>query len=342
MDNSVSIIGYGAYIPLYRIKKEEYEKVWGFFSGKIKEKSVIGYDEDVITMAVEAAQNAIKNSEIDKNKISLIAVGSTSPPYTVKSMATEIAMALGIPLNILLLDFTESEKAGTTALISGIEIIKSKGGYGLIIGSDAPRAKPGDNIEHVQSAGAAAIIIGLEKNCIAEITDYYTYNFEYIPERFKKDGSTTFKDLDIAPYSNYAYNKAINGSVKGLLNKINMKIDDFNHIFIQGHDARQPTRVIPNIDKNKIYTEIINIIGDCGAALTLLGLVGIFHYKANKNDKILITSYASGAGSDAFAINMIRKQEKKEFVPTIEQYIERKEYIDYEKYLKFKELIELE
>ena len=342
MNQNIKIIGFGSYIPIYRIKKEEYIKVWGYFSGKIDEKSVIGYDEDIITMAVEAGFNALKNSSINKNEITLIAVASTSSPYTVKSIASEVAMALGISLNILLLDFKESEKASTTALLAALDILKSKGGYGLIIGSDTPLSAPGDSIEHVQSAAAGAIIIGSAESGIAEINGYKSANIEFISDRFKKEGSNKMKDLEIASYSNYAYNNSIKKATNILLNELKLKLTDYKHFFIQGHDIRQPTRVFKQINKEKIYVNTLKKVGDSGVATPLLGLIALFHYKAKKGDKILLISYGSSAGSDAISIDMIKKQEKVLNIPTIDQYLNRKEYISYEKYLKFKDLIDLD
>ncbi len=59
------IIGYGAYVPRNRIKVEEIAKVWGADAPSYKkglmlrEKSVPAPDQDVITMSVEAARNAL-------------------------------------------------------------------------------------------------------------------------------------------------------------------------------------------------------------------------------------------------------------------------------------------
>ncbi|MBD3228269.1 MAG: hydroxymethylglutaryl-CoA synthase [Candidatus Lokiarchaeota archaeon] len=341
LNETIWIFGYGSYIPLYRIKKEEYIKVWGYFSGSIKEKSVIGYDEDVVTMAVEASSNALKNAGIDKDELSLIAVGSTSPPYSVKSIASEIAMALGVPLDISLLDFKESEKAGSTAFATGIDIIKSKGGYGLIIGSDSPLSSPSENLEHVQSAAAGALIIGKGEDGLAKIEGHKSSNVEHIADRFRKAGSKKVQDLDISSYSRYAYNNSIKNAAKAVMKELELDYDSFDIFYVQGHDTRQPTRVFREVDNNRIYTDIINKIGDSGASNMLLGLIGILHYKFSKYDRVLCLSYGSGAGSDAYSIIINKKQKQVANIPTINKYLERKEYISYDKYIKFKELIEL-
>jgi len=58
----VGIVGYGAYVPQYRLPATEVSRVWteGQAGLPIKEKAVPGLDEDVITMSIEASRNALK------------------------------------------------------------------------------------------------------------------------------------------------------------------------------------------------------------------------------------------------------------------------------------------
>ena len=127
------------------------------------------------------------------------------------------------------------------------------------------------------------------------------------------------------------------------MDELGLKSDDFNHVFIQGHDTREPTRVIPKLmDKKKIYTETLNVLGDTGAASVLIGLVGILNKVAKPNDRILCVSYGPGAGSEAFSLVVKDKQINDPETPDFEMYLNNKKYLDYSQYLKFRELIDLE
>src|SRR5450830_452684 len=78
----VGIIGYGAYVPRYRLPAKEVARVWvgGRASGlPIKEKAVPGLDEDVVTMSLEAVRNALKRAGIDPAEIRAVWIGSD--PY---------------------------------------------------------------------------------------------------------------------------------------------------------------------------------------------------------------------------------------------------------------------
>ncbi|NVM28138.1 MAG: hydroxymethylglutaryl-CoA synthase [Candidatus Helarchaeota archaeon] len=338
----MQICGYGSYVPRFRIKRETIQEVWGHFQGNIKEKAVIGYDEDVCTMAVEAAKNAIANAGADREEIAAIAIGTSSPPYALRSIASEIALAVGIRPDVRLVDFKESEKAGTTALLTCIDTISTKGGKGLVVGSDAPTAVASDSIENTYGASAAALLLGKEKgNAIIEGAT--SASSEIIADRFRKEGSVLVEDLGIPQYHQMDYINAIYQAVSQLLDNLGLSSSDFKYLFVQGHDIREPTRVLKKIgfDKKLLNTDTINLIGDSAAASVLTGIVGILE-RANPDERILCASYGSGAGCDAVSILVKEKQEILENIPLLTTYLENKHYIDYNQYLKFKELIDLE
>jgi hydroxymethylglutaryl-CoA synthase len=69
--HEVGIVGYGAYVPRYRLPASEIDRMWKGGKGgtPIKEKSVPGLDEDVVTMSVEAARNAMARAQIDPHDV---------------------------------------------------------------------------------------------------------------------------------------------------------------------------------------------------------------------------------------------------------------------------------
>ena len=72
------IVGYGSYVPHYRITVEEIARVWNKDGKKIsaglgvQEKAVASFDEDCCTMAVEAAREAVEVAGMDAQKIGRI------------------------------------------------------------------------------------------------------------------------------------------------------------------------------------------------------------------------------------------------------------------------------
>ena len=89
----VGIVGYGAYVPRYRLPASEIARVWTEGQGglPIKEKAVAGLDEDTVTISIEAARNALKRAGINPQEIRAVWVGSESHPYAVKPTSTVVA-----------------------------------------------------------------------------------------------------------------------------------------------------------------------------------------------------------------------------------------------------------
>src|ERR1051326_7769727 len=114
----VGIIGYGAYVPRFRLPAKEVARGWTGGKGAlpIKEKAVPGLDEDVITMSIEAARNALARAQVDSSEVRRVWVGSESHPYAVKPTSTVVAEAIGAAPHTLAADWEFACKAGSEAM----------------------------------------------------------------------------------------------------------------------------------------------------------------------------------------------------------------------------------
>ena len=128
----VGIVGYGSYLPRYRIKVEEIAKQWGRNAEAVKrglllkEKTVPGIDEDTITISVEAGRNALKRAKIDPSDIGALYIGSESHPYAVKPSGTVVAEALGVVPDVHIADYEFACKAGTEAMFVAYSLVKAE------------------------------------------------------------------------------------------------------------------------------------------------------------------------------------------------------------------------
>ena len=112
----VGIIGYGAYVPMYRLMASEINRVWGGSGAPVEEKSVVAIDEDTITISVEAAKQAVRRAKIDPSEIGAVYVGTESKPYAVKPSGTIVAEVIGATPSVSTADFEFACKAGTEAM----------------------------------------------------------------------------------------------------------------------------------------------------------------------------------------------------------------------------------
>ena len=174
----MGIVGYGAYVPRYRLPAREVSRIWMGGRGglPIKEKAVPGLDEDVATMSIEAARNAMLRAKINPQELRAVWVGSESHPYAVKPTSTIVAEAIGAVPNTQAADWEFACKAGTEALVAAMGLVGSgMGHYAMAVGMDTAQGKPGDALEYTAGAGGAAYIVGPAEEALAVINSSYSY-----------------------------------------------------------------------------------------------------------------------------------------------------------------------
>ncbi|KJE48849.1 MULTISPECIES: hydroxymethylglutaryl-CoA synthase [Acidiplasma] len=341
------IVSYGSYIPQYRIKPEEIARIWGDEPDKMKNnlfilsKSVPAPDEDVATISVEAARNALKRSDIDPADIGAIYVGSESHPYAVKPTATIVAAAIGMPLQYFAADYEFACKAGTAGM-QNIKAMVDSGyiKYGMAIGSDTSQGAPGDALEYTASAGGTAMIIGKE-NVIAEINSTLSVSTD-TPDFWRREGE---------PYPKHGerftgepgYFKHVIAAARAMMERMETKPEDYDYAVFHQPNGKFPTRAakILGFTEEQYKTGLLTpYIGNTYSGSTMNGLSAILD-EAQPGDRILAVSFGSGAGSDAFDITVTDniKDYKKYNAPTIKKLIEKVKFIDYGTYTKFRKII---
>ncbi|MDR0887708.1 MAG: hydroxymethylglutaryl-CoA synthase [Candidatus Methanoplasma sp.] len=341
----VGIVSYGAYIPRFRIKPEEIGRIWGV-DGKgmgkglmIYQKSVPGCDEDVVTIATEAARNMMARvPDVDPKDIGAVYVGSESHPYAVKPTASIVAEAIEATPNMTAVDMEFACKAGTAGIqacmgLVGSNMVK----YGVAIGADTSQGAPGDALEYSASAGGAAYLIGSE-NIIAKINKTLSFTTD-TPDFWRREGQ---------PYPLHggrftgepAYFKHITSAAKRLMTDIGTKPEDYKYAVFHQPNGKFPTRVAGMLGfaPEQVETGLLTPnIGNTYSGAVPLGLAAVLD-KAQPGDRIFVTSYGSGAGSDAFDITVTDniKNYKRENAATIDKIIANPIYLDYGLYAKHK------
>lgn len=339
----VGIVGYGAYIPRYRLPGTEISRIWkGEESpGPVQEKAVAGLDEDVITMSIEAARNAIARAGIDPHLLRAVWVGSESHPYAVKPSGTIVAEAIGASVNIQAGDWEFACKAGTEAFVAAMGMVGSHmGDYALAIGMDTAQGKPGDALEYTASSGGAAFIIGPAEESLATIDSQYSYVTD-TPD-FWRRAHQKYPEHGQRFTGDPAYFNHILSAASTIMEEEGLKAEDFRYAIFHQPNEKFPTRVAKQLGfKPEQYQEglLSPVIGNTYAGASLVGLTAVLDV-AEPGDRILITSYGSGAGSDAIIFTTQQALlERRGAALRTWDYINRRTVIDYATYVRFRSKI---
>ncbi len=344
-DRGVGIIGYGAYVPRYRLPASEVSRVWleGHGGLPVQEKSVPGLDEDTATMAIEAARNALARAQIAPQALRAVWVGSESHPYAVKPTSTIVAEAIGATPQVSAADWEFACKAGTEAMQAAIAFVGSgMADYAMAIGMDTAQARPGDALEYTASAGGAAYIAGPREESLAYLEGSYSYVTD-TPDFFRR-AYRHYPEHAGRFTGEPAFFKHITHAVKALLDELGYTPADYQAAVFHQPNSKFPERVARTLGFQPEQTEtglLSPVIGNVYAGSSMLGLTAILDV-AKPGDRILLASFGSGAGSDAFSFVVTERiAERQRVAPSTQAYLARRKPIDYATYVRYRRKLQM-
>ncbi|NLD64966.1 MAG: hydroxymethylglutaryl-CoA synthase [Crenarchaeota archaeon] len=334
------IVGYGVYTSRFRIKSSGLERAVPFL------------DEDSVTAAVESGKLALIHSGLDSSLVGKVYVGSESNPYAVKPIASKVAQVLelgekdGDMQGVDAIDTEFACKAGTSMFKDASALVSYPNSgikNAMVIGADnsqaAPKGCPGGELDAFVGYGGAAFIIG-KQDVIAEIEGWYSCTSD-TPDFWRRDGE---------PYPMHggrftgdpAYFKHIRKSACKLMERLNLKATDINYFVPHQPNPTFPVRIAKELgfkDEQYMPSLMINKFGNTYSGCSLIGLAAILDV-AKPDERILVASYGSGAGSDAYLLRttsqLIDKRARQKINVKFLADNPFIEYLDYNTYRRLK------
>jgi hydroxymethylglutaryl-CoA synthase len=345
----VGLASYGTFVPRCRLAIEEPLRVWNNAFIEIlkeqlmvSERAVILPDQDTITMAVEASRQAILRSDVGRDDLGAIFLGTCTNPYDSRPSSTLVAEALGRQGWTSCCDVQFSTKSGTSALQYACAMVGSGAvSNALAIGADTinKHVAPGTLQEYSGSAGAAAFVVTAEPDAvIAEIGPFTTYTSD-LSDAFRVSGERYLRSGGLAVQeSGMGFLEHVGRAVERHLHESGLRQADIDHVIFQ-----QPVGVVPvalalklGFGMEQVTMGLIAYeLGDLGSASVGVGLASVLDV-AEPGQTILVASYGFGAGADVTilrptpAIRAARRDG-----PLVEDQIQDKVMVDYATAMKY-------
>lgn len=306
-----SVSDSSVYLPVWKLSRDEISKETGMPSMG-GERAVAHWDEDSLTMAVEAARNF-------EGKFDAVIFASTSPPFRIKQCASFIASALDLPENVFTMDITDSMRAATDALITANEFVDS-GRFSrvLVVAADKIPAKPGTLYEQLYGDAAAAVVV--EKDGGAKILGYST-STKPLPGSWMLAGDDTVRDYDMRVDARYGYAASVQQAAMPLFAKLGLSPADIDRIVASAPDPRSYAGLLKAVGA-KPEEFYFSSVGIAGSAHPLLLLAT----QLEREGRILLGGY--GEGADVIAIEINEAMES-----NIGRMLESRKEISYGDYL---------
>lgn len=337
----IGIKAYGGYVPRRRLPRQVIVEANSWFNPGLKayakgERSMCNWDEDTLTMAVEAARDCVGAERPES--IKAIFLASTTLPFADRQNAGVLGTALNLGQNMMTMDISASLRAGTSGLINALRSAQGLGGDVLFAAAEHRKSRTANQNELMNGDGAAALLIG-DGEVVAELlaahqvavdfvdhyrfqTEEFDYNWE---ERWIRDEG---------------YAKIVPPAVEAALAEAGIGADAIDHFVmpgtIRGIQAMIAKR--SGIAETAVQDNLHLVLGDTGAAHSLVMLANCLQ-GAEPGQTIMLVGW--GQGCDVLIFRTT--EAVKSVTPRlgVKGFLaRRKEETNYNKFLAFNGLIE--
>ena len=344
---TVGLTGFGGYIPRLRLQRKAIAQANAWvapnFLGKAKgERSMANWDEDSVTMAVEAARDLLGPDD-DRSHVDAVYFGSTTMPFADRLNSGIISAALTLEDHVRAIDVSSTQRAGTSALLQALAAAKSgEVKNALVLASDHRKTKAVTAQELDFGDGAAALSIGAE-NVIANYLGGASLTVDFV-DHFRGDTEEFDYNWEERWIRDEGFSKIVPRAVKAALDDAGLKGEDIAHFivpsvfgmkFITG--LAKKCGLNPEIARDTLAANC----GETGTAHALVMLINTLQTEAKPGDKVLVAQF--GGGCDALIFEVTDKLStmsgKRGIAGSLAERVEENNYM---KFLTFNGLVEWE
>ena len=334
---SAGIESFGAYIPIYRMSLEVLGQVWGG-AARRGEKAVANWDEDSLTMAVEAATDCLLG--IDRQSVDGLYLASTSLPYREKQSASIVAKALDLRRDVVTMDVADSLRGATLALRAALDAVNAGSARRcLVVASDCRVPHPHTPFEEQFGDGAVALLIS-SSDAVAEVEGSHTISSEFMDIWRREEDShvQSWEDRFIIERGYLAHMCEV---AFGLFQRTGLEPGQFSRAAYSAWDQRRYAEVGQRMGfdpKAQLQDSLLSSMGNSGTAQAMMVLVAALE-DSKPDDRIFFANY--GDGADAFVIRATQRIAGMPERRGVRKHLASKMILpNYGKYLHYRNLME--
>jgi hydroxymethylglutaryl-CoA synthase len=335
----IGVSDYSAYVPRFRLERKLIAQAWGT-SQSNGEIAVGNYDEDALTMGVEAALGCIEKTPVDVPDALFFA--STSAPYREKQVASMVATACDLPRSAQTADFAGSARASVAALVAAANAVRAAARQDVVVvAADCRVAAPESEIEGMLGDASAGVRVGT-KDVVAEIVDA-----AFVSEEFThlwRTDEQRFVQAFPGKFSNtYGYIRDLGDAIRALLAAHRLAPSGISKLVVQAPDSRAAADLAKELGfdpRRQLVVPPLAHVGSAGTADALLALALALDHAA-AGDLLVLGAY--GEGADAILLRTTDDLPRRRRPRSVAQWLENRLPLQsYEKYLKFRRVIDLD
>lgn len=335
--NTRGILSVGGYVPRLRLDRQTVAAGHRWMAPGLRglakgARAMANWDEDAITMAVEAGRTALRGAT--GISVDALTLASTTLPFADRLNSAVVGAALGMARQPAAADVGGGMRAGSSALLRALQ---TPGKNELVIGSERRIPTPASTAELNAGDGAAAVLVG-EGEPLAILRGAASLSTDFV-DHFRQTDRQGDYGWEERWVRDEGFSKLVPPVVSQALEAAGIDADQIDH-FVMPEQLRRVGALVAKrvgVRPEAIVDTLFEQCGDTGAAHPLMMLAHTLT-TAGPGQRILLIQF--GSGCDAMVLETTAKAVATKQVPAwLEGGQIEKNYL---KYLSFTGQLDLE
>ncbi len=342
MSEPIGILSAGAYVPRFRLPRQSIAQANAWFNPSLRgmargERAVGGWDEDAVTMAVEAARQSL--APHGAATPAAVYLASTTAPFDDRQNAGIVAAALNLPTEVATMDVGGSLRAATSALRAALDAVVAGRAPVLVAAGERRMTRAASAQEMQYGDGAAAMLVG-RGAVIARLVGVATESVDFVPQFRARD-----REHDYAWEERWirdeGYLKIVPATLARLFAQTGVAASDIAHFCLPCTLRRVPEQIAKKagMPPESVRDNLADGCGDTGAAHPLLMLAHALE-RARPGERIVVASF--GEGCDALLFEATDALAQRRFEGVSAALARRAEMAPYQRFLAINETVDVE
>ncbi len=292
----LGIQSWGVRLPRLRLQRSSIGAANAWSNAALKplasgERTLCNWDEDAITMAVEAARNCLDGTV--RSRVQSLTFASTTFPFADRQNSVVVAEALNLTEDTVALDIGNSQRAGTTALLNALRGKSVAVVPALVIAADRRLAKAASVQEMVYGDGAAAMLLGTD-DLVAEFCGGHSRLVDFV-DHYRGQRHAYDYEWEERWIRDEGYLKIVPATVAEALQQLNIAAADIRHFALPAWQSQTCEAVARKIGiKSECVADTLQkTCGDTGAAHPLMQLAAMLE-RAQPGELICLVGFGQG------------------------------------------------
>jgi 3-hydroxy-3-methylglutaryl CoA synthase len=339
---AAGILAYGGYIPKARLQRAEIAKAHTWFNAGLRglakgERAMANWDEDSVTMAVEASRDCL--TDVATDSVSAVYMASTTFPFADRQNSGIVAEALNLNSAIQTLDMSSSQRAGSSSLQVALQTAAN--GPILVAAAEKRRTRAASPLEFTTGDGAAALLVG-EGDVVAKFLGGASEAVDFV-DHFRGENESFDYTWEERWVRDDGYMKIVPTAVQAALKKTGVAASDITRFCFPAAMPRVAGGLAKKlgINESAVADNLQANCGEVGAAHPLVMLVNALE-QSSAGDKILVTGFGQGCDALIFEVTGAIEKMKSSRKGIAGSLIRRREETNYNRFLAFNDLINME